>query len=319
MKTERRHELQTNQLADWLGESLLFVERYTKAIIATVVALAVVVLATFYLNYQSSRRQAAVWERYFNATNMNTPDELGHLAERFPNTVAAQWAHVTIGDTELAQGIGQLFEDRNAAKASLQRAMNSYFAARAQSSDPELLARATMGVAEAYEAESKLPEARHEYEVLVKRWPDNVLAKVAGKRLEDLNKTSTKEFYDWFASQNNKTSAPKDDGIPGLKPKFDAGSLPPEEPGLKFEHGSADKSPATNAMPGLGKPAADKQPPAAETPAATTPPAAAAPPAAATTPAGTAPATPPATPAIPPAASAVPASPTPPVAAPAKP
>ena len=64
MKTERRHELQTNQLADWLGESLLFVERYTKAIIATVVALAVVVLATFYLNYQSSRRQAAVWERY---------------------------------------------------------------------------------------------------------------------------------------------------------------------------------------------------------------------------------------------------------------
>ena len=38
MKTARRHELQTNQLANWLGEKIIVIQHYSTAIVVTLLA-----------------------------------------------------------------------------------------------------------------------------------------------------------------------------------------------------------------------------------------------------------------------------------------
>ena len=61
MKTERRHELQTNELADWLGTTIQFIEANFRTVLGVIVALAVVVGAGFYLKSESATRRGQAW------------------------------------------------------------------------------------------------------------------------------------------------------------------------------------------------------------------------------------------------------------------
>ena len=70
--------------------------------------------------------------------------------------------------------------------------------------DTEIKERSTIGLARVHEALSQLGEAQQEYEQLLKQWPKSIYATEARQRIDDLSKQSTKEFYDWFASQNVK-------------------------------------------------------------------------------------------------------------------
>jgi hypothetical protein len=56
MKTERRHELQTNQLADSLAHWIEAVRPYSRAGLALVVAVAVSIFAWGYLSVSNSRQ-----------------------------------------------------------------------------------------------------------------------------------------------------------------------------------------------------------------------------------------------------------------------
>jgi hypothetical protein len=95
-----------------------------------------------------------------------------------------------------------------------------------------------------------LGEARHEYEQLLSKWPSSVYATEARSRLDDLNKQTTKEFYDWFATQNTKALGGGAPGIPGQKPS----GLPENEP----ETPPAITPPSTSAGQPETKPADKK-------------------------------------------------------------
>lgn len=286
MKTERRHELQTNTLADWLGDKVIAAQTYSRAIWASIVAIVVIVVAVVFFAKRNEHTRAAVWQQYFNATNMGSPDQLSDLADQHGNTLAGHWARVSLGDTELSQGMNQLFEDRTAAQSAIERAIDSYEKAREQTRDAELLERATLGLARGYETLGKLPQARGLYQELLAKWPSSIYATEARQRLADIDRQGTKEFYDWLAKQNTKPPLSNEPGVPGLKPKFDTSSLP-SEPGIQFEHGTAQK-PAPAAPGAIGRSitgetasetkneaASEKAPqsekPAAETPAAEKP------------------------------------------------
>ena len=66
MKTARRHELQTNALADWIGKSYAAIKPYTRHILFAVLGLLVVVVAWRWIssNSRSSERQA--WDDLLN-------------------------------------------------------------------------------------------------------------------------------------------------------------------------------------------------------------------------------------------------------------
>lgn len=246
MKTARRHELQTNELADWLGDVLKTAEQYSRAIIASVVAVAVIAGLYAYQRYQSAAREAQLWDSYFRAYDLGGAKEMADLAEKYGETLAGQWARLNLADTELAEGTSQLFEDRAKATESLGKAVDHYQRLRKSAREPALQERATLGLARAYESQGRLEQAREEYKQLLARWPNGVYADFVQSRLADLERDSTKAFYDWFARQEKKSPVAGEPGTPGHRLPFDPGSLPAEPPDVGSSiHFGQPKPPAS--------------------------------------------------------------------------
>ncbi|MBL9080529.1 MAG: hypothetical protein JNK76_01920, partial [Planctomycetales bacterium] len=73
MKTERRHELQKNELADWLGNKLMWAEQNSSLILGVVAAVVVVIgVAVYYQNSRAQRAESA-WNEYFGAIENRDP------------------------------------------------------------------------------------------------------------------------------------------------------------------------------------------------------------------------------------------------------
>ena len=71
MKTQRRHELQTNQLADRIGVYLQKVRPYQKQILYGVAAVAVLGGAVLYLSSQQQAKAGVSWQEYFGDWSNN--------------------------------------------------------------------------------------------------------------------------------------------------------------------------------------------------------------------------------------------------------
>ncbi len=198
MKTARRHELQTNTLADWLGESIESAKPFAKLIGG--IALAGVVLVIFYFVMQSRSQQddQRGWQRYYRALSSDTPADLEQVAKEFPSTPAGFSAHLIAADRHLIDGCNGLFTDRAKAAEALQLAVSGYKAAL-PAKDVLVQQRAMFGLAKTYEAQIKLDDARQEYQRVIDRFPKGMFADVAQKRLDNLNKQPTKDFYAWFS------------------------------------------------------------------------------------------------------------------------
>jgi predicted negative regulator of RcsB-dependent stress response len=222
MKTERRHELQTNALADALGHTVDTVKPYSQIIVGAVLAVVVIVGVVKFLTLRSQSEQVDAWNTYLRATSANTAqssEDLTRLIQQYPETSAAQWAHLSLADQALSDGIGQLFQDRAEGRDKLRKAQEHYQSVQQQASDPLLLQRATLGLARVYESQVELDKAQQEYKRLLKDWPNGAYTVAAKQRLDDLDQKSTREFYDWFATNEPKSTGSL--GEPGSRPSFD--------------------------------------------------------------------------------------------------
>jgi hypothetical protein len=269
MKSERRHELQHNQLADWLGELIVHAQRYSQAIVATIVGVAVIVGAYVFLSGRTARQEGVAWARYLAASDSSTTDgleSLTNLANLYPKMKGGQWARLTLADAQLNQGLEQLFNDRAAANLSLSNAVENYQRLRGQKPADDLLERVALGLGRAYEGLNKLNEARDEYGRLIKNYPNSLYVSEARQRLAALDREETRDFYDWFARQDLKPPAEqRAAGLPpGKKPSFDLKNLPAEGPlfemnsPLKDSKNQTEAPAAEKAENKTEKPAADK-------------------------------------------------------------
>jgi tetratricopeptide (TPR) repeat protein len=234
MKTERRHELQHNVLADWLG---LQIERFAPyGRVAAGVAIAVVVLIGLYsyMQTQSTYRNEQGWQRYFAAmdeiSQRGDAEPLAQLAEsgEFVGTPVGNWAALSLADHHLQEGISQLFTDRAAAAKSLRSAVDGYNRLIERSRTPMLEERAALGAGRAYESLNELDKARAAYESLATK--SGPLAAEAQQRLRDIGREPTKRFYDWFFAATPPRQGLGGPGMPGMRPDF--GNLP-DESGFK--------------------------------------------------------------------------------------
>lgn len=224
MKTERRHELQTNTLADALGHTVDQVKPYSQFLVGGVLAVIVIVGVVKFLSVRSQSEQVDAWNTYLHATTSNaseSAEDLNRLIQQYPSTPAAQFAHLSLADQSLSDGIGQLFQNRAEANEKLRKAEEHYQAVQKSASDPLLLQRATLGLARVYESQvtvdNHVSKAQKEYQQLLDRWPNGAYTLAAKERLDDLSHKSTKEFYDWFATNEPKSS---NFGEPGSRPAF---------------------------------------------------------------------------------------------------
>jgi tetratricopeptide (TPR) repeat protein len=230
MKAERRHELQHNELADWLADAIQRVKPYSRAIAGLVLAAAVLLIVYVVLSQRALSKQSTAWNDYYLAIQSPSKEgaeaDLEAVVRSHEGAVAGLWARVALADLQLGEGIGAFFTDKRTADRKLTSAIENYEAVLAKAEDPLLAARAKFGLARAQESRGKLDAARVLYEEIVQAPDSDAYVPAAKARLADLNRESTRDFYAWFAEQ--EPSAAPDlslPGAPGERLPFDSSSL----------------------------------------------------------------------------------------------
>lgn len=228
MKTERRHELQTNVLADWLGTKTKQIRPYTKLIVGVLVLLfAAIVLLSFGAAQRKKTRESA-WKDLFalqvDANSSFDPlmrsdyaNQLVDLSKKHAGSPVGAWALQSAGDINLALGSDLLWRDRDEAREKFKLAFDNYSGALSASEHDMLRQRALQGLAQANEALNQPADAEGIYQEIIDKWPETTLARTAAKRLAFLQRPSTAEFYDWFMRQK-PIPPPLSSGTPGQPP-----------------------------------------------------------------------------------------------------
>ncbi len=230
MNSERRHELQQNDLAVYLNKINKAIEPYSK-LIAIAVGLLIVgaIIYGFYRSEQMGQRSEATLQ-LIQASQTQDAEVLMTVSNSYPDTVAGDWARLYQGQLLLSQGIQRLYSDREEAEQLLGDAKQALLSAITGSKDRLLKSRGQYGIALASEALGNLDEAIAEYEKVIQIDESEAMRKKAQERIEVLSKPETKAFVSWFADQDFSPADPSlppklpgSDALPGL-PDF---SLPP--------------------------------------------------------------------------------------------
>ena len=108
MKTERRHELQTNVLADWLGHHVEQLRPHSKTITIAVAAVIITALVGAYMVSFQATQASAGWSDYYAAVFEQSSERLETVAQIHSGTLPAVWARLSEADLELAQGMQML-------------------------------------------------------------------------------------------------------------------------------------------------------------------------------------------------------------------
>ena len=252
MKSQRRHELQTNYLADHLGTAVQTGKPY--AMWVTIGLVAAIVLALGYGIYasQAAKANARAWGDYYFNIGAGDAEVFQQVAEDHPGTAASQWAMQAWADNQLLLGLEQLYTNRKQGESSIQSAIEAYEGILKSSYEIELKSRAAMGLAQAYESLGKLDEATRYYQQVASSSLDG-FARLATQRIAWIKSGEGKSFYDWFASVRSNPAPP-----PALPSDL---SRPPQMPDMTFPD---KQNPLT--LPGA------VAPPASETPSGSIPP-----------------------------------------------
>ncbi len=308
MKSERRHELQTNYLADHLGSAVASGKPYATYVIGGIVVALFAALAYGIYSSQVAKAGAAAWGDYYFNIGSGDAEIFQQVAQDHSGTVAAHWAKQAWADNKLLEGLDQLYTDRKAAEGTITKAIEAYEDVLSKSYEADLKNRAAMGLAQAYESIGKLDDATKYYKQVAAGSQDG-FATMANSRLAWIGSGEGKSFYEWFASVKS---------TPAAQPNIPSDlSKPPTTPDINFSDMPAiPASAAPTGTPPVGAPPVappttppttpSVEPPA--TPASATP-APATPAPAEVPPAAPAPATP--APAAPAPTEATPAAPAP--------
>ncbi len=228
MKTERRHELQTNTLAATLARWIEVAKPYSRAAMAALVAIVVALFAWGFLSSQNSRRVAEGWTEFYDASMQpNRVERLADISQQYAGTQVSDWARLTLADLQLTNGTNRLMAQKQEARDELRQAAEGFQAVLLADSSPMICQRAMFGLARAHEAEAafeksndKLTRAREEYLSIAARWPNSAFVAAANARAKDLDQQDTKSFYDWLARYEPPRSLAREPGTPGARPDF---------------------------------------------------------------------------------------------------
>lgn len=247
MKTARRHELQTNELADHLGPFVGWCRANLALILASVLGVVVVVGAFFYFQGRSQERAASAWDEFFKAQSANDQSRLVTLVERQPDTTAGVLAALYLADLDFVQGVNLMSTDREQAEARLNDAKNRYVHVRQAAGDPHVRERAVLGLARYYESMGLFDDAKREY-AAVRDLNGGLYKTEAERKLKLLEQPSAVAFAEWYRKQRPK---PKPTAT-GMFHPDDVKAVPPDESTFPAASGTATSGTATPAASSTG-------------------------------------------------------------------
>ena len=205
MKSERRHELQTNELAVRLNDWIKKIGPYKNLIIGGLILVLVAIMLVPYLMSMDQQRQAAAWTDFFSLAMEQRDDEtigegLMTVAKTHSDTKAGRWAAAAAGNRYLQDAISKALISRDQSRRSYNLAKDSFQFVVDGAVDPILIQRGLMGLAQCHEALGELDDAIAMYQQLAEKYPESILAATAEKNAARLSTDEAAEWYDWFAS-----------------------------------------------------------------------------------------------------------------------
>lgn len=236
MKRERRHELQHNDLAEWILKGYERILPYRNAIVG--VALLAIVLIVSLMLWQS--RAAAQAGEAWNSLGIpvfqpqflddRTIGEMQKAIATHSGTPAAEWAEVFAGDAELAIGTNKIITDKKIGIEFLTRALDRYTKAVDTLTIPAAKEQAMFGKARALESliqnKEQVAKAVAAYEELNEKFPHGMFKPVVEQQIERLKKNDSLMFYEALAQYAPK---PKVESPRSQLGKL--GALPENPPG----------------------------------------------------------------------------------------
>ncbi|MGB0599101.1 MAG: tetratricopeptide repeat protein, partial [Rubripirellula sp.] len=225
MKTERRHELQQNDLAVYLNKINKSIEPHSRLIAVAVGVLFVAFIGyAFYSSQQTGNRSEATLELIEGAGKQDA-EVLARINDSFPSTIAGQWARLYQGQGYLVDGMRALYTDRKEAEGLFQDAQSAFEKVLETGKDRLLVSRANLGIAQSKEAFGDLEGAKEAYEAVKAANESEAMVELANSRIEALSKPETEAFMTWFADQDFSPAVPSP-ADPSLPPSTTIPGLP---------------------------------------------------------------------------------------------
>jgi len=225
MKTERRHDLETNTLALRLTGWIEKLKPHTGMLVGVLVILCGVAVVSSFWAAESEKKNQTAWAA-FAAAHSATDPELTKLREvadqdEYSGTSMQEWAYVTWADRQVLLASGDYLIDRKSADDRLKRVVGIYEGLSNGVADAVVQNRARFGLARVFEMQNKLEEAREQYSQV-----GGDLQPMAILRAEQLDSSKVQEACAWLASAElPRRSFDGAAGGSGTRPSFDA-SLP---------------------------------------------------------------------------------------------
>lgn len=271
MKSEHRHELQTNELGRYADQITSFFQVHGNKVMMWVCAGSLVLAAGIYWYRSSNVTESSAWSQFSTARNA---DEYADVWNNYKSSNAAPWARLREADSRLSNGIQLAFTNLETAQSELKKAKEAYQSlVDGRGAPAQIREKALYNLARCLEtlSDGNETDAVRTYEQFVKEYPESIFRADAEKRITVLNSGSGQEFYSWFAKfprPKAKDVRPLDKG-PGLSEDDDlfkaihskptTGLQIPDEPAKATDAKSDDKS-----APDAGKAATDEKKPAGD-------------------------------------------------------
>jgi hypothetical protein len=223
MKSERRHDLETNELAvqvqDWLDR----LKPYASQIALVLVGLLVVAYIASEWGGATSSTDQAAWDEYTLASYSTDPDlnSMKLLAdnEEFASTPVPEWAYLAWSDRQVLRASQMYLVARDEAMKRLEQVQPIYENLAEGAGNTHVQDRAHFGLAQVYELQGKIDEARAKYAEV-----KGDLSALAESRAERLESPTVKETCDWLVkAELPKQAVPNALGsATGNRPAFEA-------------------------------------------------------------------------------------------------
>lgn len=241
MKSERRHELQHNELADWLIKAGEDIKPYQNLILLAAVLGLVGMAGYSWWSRWSAEENALAWNEFNTGLETSNLEILTKVIEQRPGTTVAGMAAVVSADSRLAQGCNQLFSSKELANREINAAMELYAVGLDPSQPSSVRQQAAFGLARAKEAKGELEPAARQYRELIEKWPNGAYASEAKQRLEDLKQFDTKRMFDDLRKFDPKPVFDEPLAEPGRRPNADLDALPDDPAKLNVEKKTEEK------------------------------------------------------------------------------
>ena len=218
MKSERRHELQENDLSERVENLSDRLRPYVTPILSVAIGGLILVLLGLFVSARWEATRSESWDTCLAALVTGDQEGFREVILRYPETPAAQWAELILADRTLSEATDLLFTKLNpandVARERLERAAAAYADVLSQRPTGMVAERATMGLAKARESLGDLDQARRGYEAVANEFPSSPMAQMAAEHAEDLGRKKTKAFYTWFADQRAANAIQEESAAP---------------------------------------------------------------------------------------------------------